>query len=75
VTLLRAGELLEWLPIIAAPFAVYFLTEGFTQNLGAEVWLILAVIMLANLAWLLMFRWQRRFVEFCEKYPGFRMKK
>ena len=73
--LLRIGEIFEWLPIVAAPFVVYFLTEGFTQNLSAELWVILAVIMLANVAWLLLFRWQRRFVEFYEKYPGFRMKK
>ena len=68
-------EFWEWLPIIVAPFVVYFLTEGFTQNLSVELWLILGLAMVANMGWLALVRGQRRLVEFCEKYPGFRMKK
>ena len=75
MTLLRFFELFEWLPIIVAPFVVYVLTEGFTQNLSAELWLILGLATIVNVGWLALVRGQRRMVEFYKKYPGFRMKK
>ena len=68
-------ELLEWLPILVMPLAVYWLTEGFTESLSPELWLILGVALLVNLGWISLLRSNRRMVDFYEKYTGFRMRK
>ena len=73
--MLRILEIFELLPIVVAPFVIYFLTEGFRKNLSNELWFILGLVMLFNVMWLVLVRSQRRFIEFNEKYSGFRMRK
>ena len=68
-------EFWEWLPVLAAPFVVYWLTEGFSETLSTELWLVIGFAVLVNLGWIGLMRWNRRMVAFHEKYPGFRMKK
>ena len=65
----------EWLPVLVAPLVVYWLTEGFTEALSAELWLIIGFAVLLNLGWIGLMRWNRNMVAFREKYPGFRVKK
>ena len=68
-------EFYEWLPLLAAPFAVYFLTDGFTQSLELELWLVIGLAVLLNIGWIVFHRYTRNMVDFYKKYPGFRMKK
>ncbi len=71
---MRVIYLFEWLPIVALPFAVAFLTEGFTHGLDFEIWLIIGAATAINLAWIYFGRWVRRSADFRKSYPGFRMK-
>jgi hypothetical protein len=68
-------EVVEWLPVLVAPLIIYWLTEGFTKSLTAELWLILGFAVLVNLGWIGLMRGNRRMLAFYEKYPGFRWKK
>jgi hypothetical protein len=68
-------EILEWLPILATPFAVFALSDGLTKTLGLEVWLILGLAVAVNLGWIGLMKWNRRMVEFRARFPGFRVKK
>ena len=68
-------EFAEWLPIFLAPLIVYWLTEGFTTALSAELWLIIGLAVAINLGWIGFVRWNRGMVAFYEKYPGFRWKR
>jgi hypothetical protein len=68
-------EFWEWLPVLAAPLIVYWLADGLTKPLSTELWLIIGFALLVNLGWIGLMRWNRRMVDFYEKYPGFRWKK
>jgi hypothetical protein len=71
----RFLDVLDWLPVLVTPFVIYWLTEGFTQPLSAELWLIIGIALLVNLGWIGLMRGSRRMLAFHEKYPGFGVKK
>jgi hypothetical protein len=68
-------EFWEWLPIVAAPLVIYWMTDGFTKSLSLELWLIIGFALLLNLGWIGLMRSNRRTIDFLKKYPGFRMTK
>ena len=68
-------EFYEWLPLLATPFAIYFLTDGFTRALELEIWLIIGLAVVLNIGWIAFHRYIRNMEVFLNKYPGFRMKK
>jgi hypothetical protein len=68
-------DVIEWLPILVVPLLIYGLTEGFTSSLSMELWLVLGFVVLINLGWIGLTRWNRHMLEFRQKYPGFRVKK
>jgi len=65
----------EWLPLLATPFAIYFLTDGFSHSLSLDVWLIIGLAVVVNIGWIAFHHSTRGMADFYKKYPGFRMKK
>ena len=74
--ILRAiREFWEWLPVLAMPVVVALLTDNFSRNLSAGIWIILGLALAVNLAWIGFVRFGQNTAEFYKKYPNFRMRK